>query len=274
MRIDAHQHFWKYTDTMTWITPAMSVIRKDFMADELEKLLTNNSLDGSVAVQADQTEAETDFLLELAEKNSFIKAVVGWTDLRAANIADKIDSYRQHAKLKGFRHVLQTESPEFMLHPDFIRGIAAIQAAGFVYDILVFPEQLTAVLQLIKRFPEQAFVIDHIAKPAIKKGYIKDWEKNMRDIAAYENVYCKISGMVTEADWQTWKQEDFIPYLDKITAAFGTNRLMYGSDWPVCLVAASYEEVMGIVKKYYANFSKTEQQAIFGENANQFYHLS
>ena len=274
MRIDAHQHFWRYTDSMTWITPAMSAISKDFLPAHLEPLLVQHNIDGCVAVQADQTIAETEFLLQLAEENSFIRGVVGWVDLRAANLAAQLSDYRKYPKLKGFRHVLQNESPEFMLAPDFINGLSALQPFGFTYDMLVYPEHLPSVLQLLKQFPEQAFVIDHLAKPSIKDGRIDNWETNIRAIAAHENVYCKVSGMVTEGDWQEWKTEDFIPFLDIVTESFGTGRLMYGSDWPVCLVAASYGEVMGIVRKYFSGFSETEQAAVFGNNANRFYYLS
>lgn len=273
MRIDAHQHFWNYSDSMTWITPAMSAIAKDFLPGNLQSLLTENSIGGCVAVQAEQTTGETDFLLELARNNSFIKGVVGWTDLRAPNITERLAAYAKNKTLKGFRHVLQVEAPEYMLHPDFLRGIGALASFGFTYDILVFPWQLQAVLELVKKFPGQAFVLDHMAKPNIQEAEIDEWKKNIRSIAQCENVYCKISGMVTEADWQQWKQENFIPYMDCITESFGTDRIIYGSDWPVCLVAASYNEVIGIVEKYFSTFSENEQRAVFGENAKKFYHL-
>ncbi len=273
MRIDAHQHFWNYSDSMTWITPAMSVIAKDFLPRYLQSLLAVNSIDGCVAVQAEQTTGETDFLLELARNNSFIKGVVGWTDLRAPNIIERLAAYTQNKKLKGFRHVLQVEAPEYMLHPDFMRGIGALETFGFTYDILVFPGHLEAVLELVKKFPGQPFVLDHMAKPNIREAEIDEWKKNIMSIAQCENVYCKISGMVTEADWQKWKPEDFIPYMDCIIESFGTDRIMYGSDWPVCLVAASYNEVIGIVEQYFSSFSENEQKAVFGENAKKFYHL-
>ena len=240
MRIDAHQHFWQYKESMDWITPAMSVIRKDFLPVDLSPLLKENGIDGCIAVQADQTANETLFLLEQSEKNSFIKGVVGWVDLRAENIVKQLSDYGQQSKLKGFRYVLQNEAPGFMLSTDFVRGIAALKAFNFTYDLLVFPHHLPAALDLVKQFPQQAFVIDHIAKPKIKEGAIARWGEDIAAIAKHENVYCKISGMVTEADWTEWKQADFIPYLDIITNAFGTGRIMYGSDWPVCLWAGSY----------------------------------
>ena len=274
MRIDAHQHFWRYADSMGWITPAMSVIQKDFLPADLSPLLKENGIDGCIAVQADQTREETNFLLELAGKHSFIKGVIGWIDLRAENITEQLARYSLHNKLKGFRHVLQSETPGYMLHPDFVRGIAALNAFNFTYDLLIFPQHLQAALTLVKQFPKQSFVIDHIAKPNIKGGLMDTWKDDIAAIAKHANVYCKISGLVTEADWVNWKQADFIPYLDIITENFGTDRIMFGSDWPVCLVAASYKDVTGIAEKYFSSLSNSEQLVIFGGNANQFYHLS
>lgn len=274
MRIDAHQHFWHYNDSMTWIDESMSVISRDFLPADLAPVLEANGIDGCIAVQAEQSAEETHFLLKHAVDNGFIKGVVGWVDLRAAGIEEQLSEYSRYPKLKGFRHVLQTETPQFMLQPDFLRGIGALNAFDFTYDLLVFPKHLPAVLELIKQFPMQSFVIDHIAKPGVKQRIMDGWEKDIRAIAKQENVYCKVSGLVTEANWKAWKQEDFVPYLDVVTEAFGTKRIMYGSDWPVCLIAASYEEVVGIVKKYYSTFSAEEQQAIFGNNASKFYQLS
>lgn len=274
MRIDSHQHFWKYDPVAhSWINEEMSVIRKDFLPADLSPLLQQNHIDGCIAVQADQTEKETDFLIELGAQHSFIKGVVGWVDLRAENIRERLDHYQQYAVVKGFRHILQGEEPSFMLQPDFVRGIAALQEFGFTYDILIFPKHLSAALELVKQFPEQPFVIDHIAKPFIKDGLIDEWKKGMKALAQFSNVYCKISGMVTEADWKNWEKEDFTPYLDAVAESFGVNRLMYGSDWPVCLVAASYEKTVGIVQDYYSSFTASEQELIMGGNAARFYRL-
>ncbi|OIR13216.1 amidohydrolase [mine drainage metagenome] len=272
--IDAHQHFWHYhPNTHSWITDDMDVIRKDFLPSDLMPLLAENNIDGTVAVQADQSEKETGFLLLAAEENNFIKAVVGWTDLCAENILERLEYYKSFKKLKGFRHILQAEQPSFMLQSKFLRGISLLKDFDFTYDILIYPEHLSAALQLVNLFPEQMFVIDHLAKPLIKKQEINEWANGMKLLSAHKNVYCKISGMVTEADVKNWKQEDFIPYLDVVTNAFGTDRLMYGSDWPVCLVAASYSKCIGIVKKYFQSFSETEQQKIFGLNATSFYKI-
>ncbi len=272
--IDAHQHFWQYhPDKHSWISEDMALIRKDFLPADLEPLLEQNQVSGCIAVQADQTDSETDFLVALAQQHGFIKGVVGWVDLLAKNITEKLALYQSQNIIKGFRHILQGESPAFMLQPDFLRGIEQLQSFGFTYDILIYPQHLPAALQLVQQFPEQAFVIDHMAKPDIKNGLLEEWKTGMQALARYPNVQCKISGMVTEADWKNWKSKDLFPYLDVVTEAFGTNRLLYGSDWPVCLVAASYANMLSPVIEYYSRFTQTEQERIFAKNAIEFYHL-
>ncbi len=272
--IDAHQHFWHYDAARHgWINDEMAVIRKDFLPASLEPVLKENAVEGCVAVQADQTEQETDFLLELSKENDFIRGVVGWVDLRANKLEERLTHYAQYKKLKGFRHVLQGEDPSFMLQPSFLKGIGLLRKYGFTYDILIFPKHLSAALQLTEQFPNQPFVIDHIAKPYIKDGLIDEWKKGMEAIAKRPNVCCKVSGMVTEADMRNWKETDFMPYLDAVVETFGINRLMYGSDWPVCLAAGSYKAVLDIARKYFAAFSVTEQQLVFSKNASAFYHL-
>jgi len=274
MTIDGHQHFWQYNPQKhSWIDDEMAVIRKDFLPAALEPLLTSNGIDGSVAVQADETETETDFLIGLSQQNTFIKAVVGWVDLRAENISDRLAHYKQHNIVKGFRHVLQAQDPSFMLNPSFLNGIAALQPFNFTYDILIFPKHLPAAIELVKQFPNQRFVVDHIAKPYIKAGLIDEWKKDLQLLAHIENVYCKISGMVTEADYNYWRPNDFKPYLDVVVEAFGTKRIMFGSDWPVCLVAASYSDMLAIVRDYFAAFSLPENQDFFGNNAARFYNI-
>lgn len=270
MRIDSHQHFWQYTGNMSWITPEMGVIRRDFTPAELAVLLGENQMDGCVTVQVDQTDEETRSLIAFGEQHDFIKGLVGWVDLKAEGLAEKFDRYKSFTKLKGFRHILQGEEPGYMLHPGFINGIQQLGKAGFTYDILVFPKHLKAVIELLKQCPDQPFVIDHLAKPDIKNGAWKDWSAAMKTIAQYRNVYCKVSGMVTEADWQSWKPEDMTPYLDTVSDAFGADRLMFGSDWPVCLVAASYAQTLAVVARY---FSGSEQSNVLGENARRFYKL-
>jgi L-fuconolactonase len=273
-RIDSHQHFWKYDPVQhSWVDDDMAVIRKDFSPADLHPVLQQNNIDGCIAVQADQREAETDYLLSLQKENDFIKSIVGWVDLRAENIRERLAHYKQFKAIKGFRHILQGEDPSFMLQPDFVRGIAALKEFGFTYDLLIFPQHLFAANELVKQFPGQKFVIDHIAKPYIKAGLIEDWKNDIEKIAVYDNVYCKVSGMVTEADHKLWKKEDITPYLDVVTKAFGTKRIMYGSDWPVCLVAASYDQMINIVKGYFASFTVAEQEDVFGNNAAAFYNL-
>jgi len=272
--IDSHQHFWQYHPVQhDWINDEMAIIRKDFLPSDLRTVLQENNMDGCVAVQADQTETETDFLVGLTKENDFIKGIVGWVNLRADEIRERLVHYKQFDSIKGFRHILQGEEPSFMLQADFMRGIAALKEFGFTYDILVFPKHLTAATALVKKNPDQLFVIDHIAKPDIKNGQIDKWKKDIQTIAQFENLYCKISGMVTEADYRYWKKEDFIPYIDLVVESFGTNRIMFGSDWPVCNVAAAYPQVLDIVRTYFSSFTRNEQDLFFGGNAVKFYKL-
>ena len=275
MRIDSHQHFWKYHPVKdAWITNDMKVIQHDFLPADLWPLLQQNNVDGCVAVQADQSEEEIDFLLQLAGENDWIKGVVGWVNLSAANLEDRLQHFSQYEKLKGFRHIVQAEQAnDFLLTADFCKGIAQLSKYNFTYDILVFPRQLKYVPAFVELFPQQAFVIDHLAKPDFKKADFEEWEKAMKAVAAYPNVYCKVSGMVTEANWNTWTIEDFSYCLDVVTEAFGIDRLLFGSDWPVCLLAASYQEACNIVHRYFMQFSMEEQGKLWGKNAVDFYHL-
>ena len=273
--IDAHQHFWQFDPVRdNWINEEMAIIQHDFLPQQLEKILSENGIDGSVIVQSDQSEKENEFQLNNAAQYDFIRGVVGWVDLQAVDIEEKLLYYQQFKKLKGFRHVLQGEPQrDLMLQPAFKNGIGLLNKYGFSYDVLIFPDQLKYAAQLAAAFPDQPFVIDHIAKPKIKDGLIADWKKDIFSLAAHENVVCKISGMVTEADWKNWKAEDFTPYLDVIVAAFGTDRIMYGSDWPVCLVAADYAKTKQIVDDYFSQFSADEQAAFYGKTATAFYKL-
>lgn len=275
MRLDSHQHFWKYNPVRdSWINDEMSVIRRDFYPQDLNPLLSQNKIDGCVSVQADQSEEETMFLLEQAEKNSIIKGVVGWVDLRSPAVEDRLQYFSQFKKIKGFRHIVQAEpDDEFLLRKYFCNGIKALKQFNFTYDILIYPKQLNAAIEFVSRFPDQPFVIDHLAKPFIKEGRMDNWEKAMTTLAGFENVFCKISGMVTEANWNTWKQSDFKPYLDLVFEKFGTKRVMYGSDWPVCLVAASYKSQLSIVENYLASFSESEKNEVMGGNAKRIYQL-
>jgi L-fuconolactonase len=275
MIIDSHLHFWKYHPVKdAWITNDMKVIQQDFLPADFLPVLQQNKIDGCVVVQADQSEAETNFLLQLAQENDFIKGVVGWIDLRAPDAEEKMAHYAKYKKLKGFRHIVQAEAqPDFLLRDDFCRGIAKLAKYNFTYDILIFPKQLQYAAAFVQFFPQQAFVINHAAKPNFKQADFLQWEKDIRAIAVNANVYCKVSGMVTEADWKNWQPADFLYCLNVVTAAFGINRLMFGSDWPVCLLAASYAQVSNIVSNYFSKFSVKEQQQFFATNAINFYHL-
>lgn len=275
LRIDSHQHFWKFDPVRdSWITEDMSVIRRDFLPPDLAPNLQQHALDGCIAVQSDQSEKDNDFLLELAEANPFIKGIVGWVDLQAENIEESLDFWCRHKKLKGFRHVLQGETDRaLMLKPEFKRGIKALEKHEYTYDILIFPDQIAYATKLAQFFPDQKFVLDHIAKPLIKDHLTEPWGKDIRELAALSNVYCKVSGMVTEADWKTWKNEDFTPYLDTVFEAFGAERLMFGSDWPVCLVAGGYQKMIGIVEEYTSRLTENEQKLFWGGNAERFYSL-
>jgi L-fuconolactonase len=275
-KIDAHQHFWKFDPVRdAWITNEMHGIQKDFMPGDLYPLLQQHGFTGTVLVQSDQSEEENVFQLKNASTHDFIKGVVGWVDLQAGDVEERLAHYAQFSKMKGFRHVLQGETDRaLMLKPSFKKGISLLSKYNFTYDILIFPDQLEYAAELVKEFPDQMFVIDHIAKPGIKNKKIAGWKEDIQNIAEAENVYCKISGMVTEADLENWKKEDFYPYMDIVVEAFGTNRIMYGSDWPVCLLAASYGQVLELVKEYFSSFSKEEQDNFFGENAFKFYNLN
>ena len=274
MNIDSHQHFWKYDPVKnSWIEDHMKVIRRDFLPLDLQPILKKNAIDGCIAVQADQSEAETEFLLSLAENNSFIKGVVGWVDLKAENIEERLAYFARFEKLKGVRHIVQAEPDDYMLDEKFQRGISLLKQFDLTYDILVFPSQLPASIELVNKFPNQKFVVDHIAKPLIKEGKIENWKKNMESLAKSLNVMCKISGMVTEADWNSWKSKDFDPYLDVIFNAFGANRILFGSDWPVCLLAAEYQQQLEIVENYISHLPNEVQDKIMGGNAINFYSI-
>ena len=275
MFIDSHQHFWNYKpEKHSWIDDEMSVIRRDFLSDDLQKVFTGNGVDACVAVQADQTTEETDFLISIAENNNFIKGVVGWVDLRSESIEEDLLKYKKYDVVKGFRHVVQGEQDHnFMLRSEFIRGIELLGKYDLCYDILIFPHQLGASLELVKKFPNQKFVIDHIAKPYIKDGFFEGWAVMMREISKHQNIYCKISGMITEADYKTWTPEQVHPYMNLVFESFGASRVMYGSDWPVCLVAGNYSQVKTLVTDFITDLSQEQQNAIMGGNAAKFYNL-
>ncbi|MFT5885229.1 MAG: L-fuconolactonase [Arcticibacterium sp.] len=272
MKIDAHQHFWNYDPiNFSWINDEMAAIRKNFLPEDLKPILEKNGFGGSILIQVNQDETENDIFLRFAEENEFIKGVVGWIDLKASNLEDKLTHYAQYPKMKGFRHIAQSEPDDFLMDQSFIDAVAKFPNYNFTYDILVFERQLKSVLHFVRQLPNNKLIIEHIAKPNIKEKSVTRWSNYMQAISKHENVYVKVSGMVTEADIKNWKKEDFAIYLDHILDFFGPERIVYGSDWPVCLVAGTYEDQLGIVQEYFSRFTKTEQAQIFGLNAAKFY---
>lgn len=274
MRIDSHQHFWRFDPQRdAWITDDMSVIQRDFLPEDLQPLLRQHQLDGCIAVQADTSEKETQFLLELADQHPFIKGVVGWLDLCNDVIDERLQYFSKYKKLKGLRHIVQSEPDGFMVREDFQQGISALEKYNLTYDILIFPHQLEEAIKLVEAFPKQKFILDHGAKPYIKDGKIEPWKSQMETLARFENVVCKVSGLTTEADWKHWDHVSMKRYLDVIFNAFGTKRTLFGSDWPVSLLAGTYAETIALVENYISKFSETEQQQIMGLNAKTWYHL-
>lgn len=274
MIIDAHQHFWKYDPHRdSWIDESMQVIRKDFLPDDLKPILEANNVDGCIAVQADQSEEETQFLLDIANKNSFVKGVVGWVDLCADNIDENLSHFSQNNFFRGVRHIVQAEKKDFMLREDFQNGISKLESYGLTYDILIFQEQINEAGKLVEKFSNIPFVLDHIAKPNIKAGDIKTWRNDISNLAKHPNLYCKLSGMVTETSWQNWSIEDFKPYIETILENFGVDRIMFGSDWPVCLLSGSYYQVLEVIEYSTQLLSNSEKEKLMGENTVNFYNL-
>jgi L-fuconolactonase len=275
LKIDAHQHYWQFDPVRdNWITSEMSVIRRDFMPADLLPALEKNGVEGSVLVQTCHTEDDNRFMLKLADENDFIKGVVGWVNLQSLNVEDRLKHYAQYHKMKGFRHVLQADPDEqFMLRDSFKHGISLLNKYNFTYDILIYPNHLKYASTLVAGFPDQKFVIDHLAKPYIKSKEIDRWKKDIIALAKHQNVFCKVSGMLTEASWHSWRTDDFTPYLDVVFNAFGINRLMYGSDWPVCLLAGGYNRALEILQLYTSKLSPQEQEQFFGGTAIEFYNL-
>jgi len=275
MRIDAHQHFWVYSpDEYGWIDESMQAIRRDFLPEDLAPELQQNGFAGSVAVQARQTLEETQHLLSLADKNPRVLGVVGWVDLCSHEVRSQLSELSNHPKLLGVRHIVQSEPDErFLLREDFMRGIAALEEFDLAYDILIYTQHLPVAAEFVEKFPKQRFVLDHMAKPPIKSGQIEKWAEGIRRLAEFPNVLCKLSGLVTESDWRHWKPEQMVPYLDIAFEAFGPERLMIGSDWPVCLVAGNYTSTINVVQSWLKQFPAKTQDAILGENARRFWKL-
>lgn len=276
MRLDAHQHFWHYNPTdYTWMTGRMAALKHDFLPQDLQPLLAGIHFDGSIAVQARQNLEETRWLLELADRFEFIKGVVGWVDLCSEELGGQLERFAGHPKLAGVRHIVHDEPDDnFMLRPEFRRGIAQLRAFDLTYDLLLFPKHLRAAAQLVEEFPEQPFVVDHLAKPGIAEELYSPWQEDFLELAKFRNVACKLSGLVTETRWKQWQPEDFHRYLDIAFAAFGWSRLMIGSDWPVCTLSGEYEPVMKVVMDYVRKYPAEAQAAMLGENCARFYGIA
>ena len=275
VRIDSHQHFWIYNEAdYPWMAGERAPLQVDYMPPDINPLLNASGIDGTVAVQARQVQRETDFLLELADQYDFVRGVVGWLDMRADDIEAQLERFAGRPGLSGLRHIVHDEADDrFMLGGNFLRGLAALKQYDLRYDLLLYPRHIPVAIQVVKRFPEQPFVLDHIAKPFIKDGTLEPWASDIRELASHDNVWCKVSGMVTEAAWSAWTPDDFRPYLDVVFDCFGAERLMFGSDWPVCTLAGSYSEVVGIVEGYIATLSAAEQAKVMGGVAAEFYQL-
>ena len=274
-RVDAHQHFWIYNqEEYKWIDASMTNLHRDFLPPHLNRELKRNGIDFCVTVQARPTLQETKWLLELAQNNSFIKGIVGWVDLKSGSVEQDLEQFAAYKKFKGVRHVLQDEKDDrYMLSSDFKQGLRQLEKYDLTYDILIYPRHIKYACALVSEFPQQKFIIDHLGKPLIKEDKIETWKKDMQELAKEDNVFCKLSGMVTEANWNSWKQENFVPYMETLLEIFGPNRLLFGSDWPVFTVAAKYEQVLGIVNNFISFLSPAEQAHIMGQNAIDFYNL-
>jgi L-fuconolactonase len=274
MLLDSHQHFWRYDAAQyPWI-PQGSPLHRDWLPDDLAPHLAAAKLDGCIAVQARQTIEESRWLLELADRAPIIRGVVGWVDLRSEKVVGQLAELARHPKFRGVRHVVQDEpDPNFMVGEAFQRGIGQLHEFGLTYDILIFPKQLPAAIELARKFPNQPFVLDHIAKPPIKAAALSPWREKIRVLAAMPHVSCKVSGLVTEADHAAWKADDFKPYLDVVFEAFGEERLMFGSDWPVCLLAGSYARVFALVDDYARQLGASARSKLFGRNCARFYGI-
>jgi len=279
MNIDSHQHFWSYSAAeYPWIGAGMERLARDYLPVDLEEVSAAAGIGGTVAVQARQSLEETRWLLDLAERHPLIRGVVGWVDLRSDDVRGALREFVARKKFLGVRHVVQDEpDPRFLLGDEFVRGLKHLHQFGLTYDLLLYPQQLPAAVELAAQLPEQPFVLDHMAKPQVKAWTKPDdrnaWRRDIEALARHKNVCCKLSGIVTEAAWRRWQRADFAPYLDAALTAFGPERLMFGSDWPVCLLSGEYAEVAGIVREFCATLSAAEQALVWGGTATRFYGL-
>jgi L-fuconolactonase len=275
LRIDAHQHFWRYNaDDYSWIDDSMGSLKRDFLPEHLRQETVRCAIDGTIAVQAQQSTDETRWLLEIADSHPFVLGAIGWVDLQAGDVQAQLAALAAHPKLLGIRHIVQSEADDrFLLRPAVCRGIGALREFDLTYDILIYPRHLPVAIELVNRFPQQPFILDHLAKPEIRRGVIDAWARDLRRLAEAPNVYCKVSGLVTEADWAAWTSADIRPYLDVAFDCFGPDRLIAGSDWPVCTVAASYSQTMSLLMAYLVERPVAEREAVLGGNAARLWRL-
>jgi L-fuconolactonase len=274
MTIDSHVHFWKYNKKRdAWITNDMKILQKDYLPEHLALTLKRTGVDGCVAIQADQSELETHFLVELSKTHNIIRGVVGWIDLQNENIEERLNYFSQYNIIKGWRHIVQSEPNNFLVGKYFQRGIKALQSFNYTYDVLIYHYQLKSAIGFVSQFPDQKFVVDHCAKPDIKNKSIDEWKAGIKELAQHPNVYCKLSGLFTETNWKDWSAGDFYPFLDVVFDCFGVNRLLFGSDWPVLLLSGIYVQWKSLLEKYMEHFDEESREKVFGKNAIEFYKL-
>ncbi|WP_020215035.1 amidohydrolase family protein [Flavobacterium rivuli] len=274
MIIDSHVHFWNFDPLRdTWITEDMKVISRDFLPGDVEPIFKENAVSGCIAVQADQSASETQFLLKLAGQNPFIKGVVGWIDLKNLHIEDELINYSAYKKLKGFRHISEGEGTGFLVQEDIINGLKALQKYNYTYDILIKQHQLKEAITLTETLPEMTFILDHCAKPDLKQDDCTSWKSHIKIISQNPNVYCKLSGLLTQCDWNNWNEKEIFNCLDVVFENFGSSRILFGSDWPVMLLAGNYSQWLDLIKKYTNQFTQIDKENIFCKNAEHFYKL-
>ena len=275
MIVDSHQHFWQVGRfDYPWMSPEVEVLCRDYLPLALASVLNRNGVDKTIVVQASNSVAETRWLLDLAGQNSFIGGVVGWVDLKSDEVARQLDEFTTHPKFKGVRHLVESEpADDWLTQKGVIRGLHELSSRGLSYDLLVYIRHLKHARTVVEKCPELRFVIDHLAKPPIASGEIEEWAHELKTLAAFPNVSCKLSGLVTEANWTNWSVEDLRPYVEIALEYFGPTRMMFGSDWPVCLLAGSYDRVLGAAQSLLAEFSEEDRTLIFSENASRFYRI-
>jgi len=275
MRIDAHQHFWQFDPIKhEWIDESMQAIRKSFLPTDLQKEIESVGIDGTIAVQADETEKENSYLLSLSDENDFIKAIVGWIDLKALDAIERMQYWKKHDKIKGFRCIMQgQEDSNYLTNKDFLENIKKLVPYGYTYDLLVYHNQFPSLIKFVEKLPDNRMILDHLGKPDIKNKNIKEWKVNLKILAQHPGIYCKLSGMITEADYERWTYEDLKPYLETAAEYFGVDRICFGTDWPVCLVAGSYAQVYEIIEKFSNQLTADEKNKLLGLNTMKFYNI-